>query len=676
MPNTKIIAILLIMMFLFLKARAQEEDVFVKELIEAIAESLPEDYDLSEIAERLNYHIKNPINLNKTNRQELNDLIFLSALQISNLFNHLTTNGKLLDLLELQGIEGFDSETIKRLLPFVTLKIPSELSGKQPEELFIKGNHDLIFRYGRILETQKGFTNLPGSKYQGTPEKLLFKYKYSFSNTLSATLIAEKDAGEYLLSQKTGADHISGNIGIGHIGKIEKLILGDYSLQFGQGLTLWSGFAFGKGSDVTSVAAKDGGIKPYSSANEVSFFRGAAATIAISNSINYTSFISFRKLDASLTYTEDHNPTLQNITLSGLHRTQNELKNQKTLKQLIYGVAVQYTKNNLQIGLIGYHTRYQHEFITGTQAYNRYGFTGNRLTNGGIHYNYTYRNMYLYAEAAHSLTSGWAVVNAAMISLSKTMSMIMLYRNYAKDYHNFYSNGIGEGSEINNERGWYMGLNYAASKRWTYSIYCDYFKFPWLKYRIDSPSSGYETLGQIAYTPTKTFKLILCYKKEIKQQNADDDSQLEQVKKQTARIECNWKLDKKFNFQQRLELSEYQKGKLRNEIGCLIYSDINYKPMSAKLSANMRIACFATPSYNSRIYAYEDNVLYGASSGIYSGKGIRTFINLRYRLNKQIDLWTRYGIYLYSDVASIGSGLDEIKGNKKSAVNFQIRYQL
>ncbi|WP_235972664.1 hypothetical protein [Pedobacter ghigonis] len=54
---------------------------------------------------------------------------------------------------------------------------------------------------------------------------------------------------------------------------------GDYTLQFGQGLTLWSGFSFDKGPDVTSVAKKDLGLRPYTSTNEYSFFRGAAATI-------------------------------------------------------------------------------------------------------------------------------------------------------------------------------------------------------------------------------------------------------------------------------------------------------------------------------------------------------------------------------------------------------------
>jgi len=310
--------------------QAQDHDL-IKDIIERFSENLQDDQDLSEVTERLNYYLIHPIRLNHTTSSQLKELIFLSPLQIGNFFTHLKQNGPLIDVLELQGIAGFDLQTISRLLPFVILKPATALTGIGLTDLYSKSSNDFIIRYGRTLQTQKGFTDLPGSRYLGSPDKILLRYKYNYSDVLSAALLAEKDAGEYLLNKQTGPGHLSFNISLYKTGRLKKLIFGDYSLQFGQGLTLWSGFAFGKGPDVTSVAAKDTGLKPYQSSNEVSFFRGLAATLNLAKHLELTSFISFRKLDASLRHSESGLYTLQNINTTGLHRTARELKNQKSL---------------------------------------------------------------------------------------------------------------------------------------------------------------------------------------------------------------------------------------------------------------------------------------------------------------------------------------------------------
>jgi len=654
-----------------------QEDEKIKDVIEAMAENVAEGDDLSELSERLANFRNQPINLNQTTAETLKSLFLLSPLQISNFFSY-TSKNRLLDVLELQAVPGFDVGTINRILPFVTLAKVEQYKTIKPVELLLAANHDLILRYSSLLEQQKGFKNLPGSRYLGSAEKLLFRYRYNFQQLISAAIVMEKDAGEQLFNRKRGPDYLSAHVALFNLGRIKKLLIGDYSMQFGQGLTLWSGFAFGKGPDVTSVAAKDVGLKPYTSANETAFFRGIASTFNLGKNIHLSPFFSLRNLDASLKNMPEGGFSLSNINISGLHRTQTELKNQGSLRQQAYGGVLQYLTENLNIGIVGYHSNYKHQFITGNQDYNKYSFSGKNLTNTGLHYNYTFRNIYLYGEIAHSIGSGKAMINGAMASLSPRLSAVVLQRSYDKTYHNFVSIAIGEGTETNNEKGWYAGLNYLLPGSLTLSVYVDYFKFPWLKYRISAPSSGYEILGQLAYTRGKIFKATIRFKQEQKQQNPETGSSykgLEKLIKRNYRLEWNLKTNRKFNFQQRTEITVYQKGINKIENGYLVYQDVSYTPLSSKISGNIRVAYFNTSSYNSRIYAYEDNVLYSAGSGIYSGKGFRTFINARYKLIKRMDIWTRYAIYLYQGVDVIGSGLDEVEGNKKSEVKFQLRYQ-
>ena len=90
------------------------------------------------------------------------------------------------------------------------------------------GENDLVLRYGRLIEKQKGYFNLPGSRYLGTPDRLLWRYKYNYSNRISASLIFEKDAGEFLIggTKQKPFDYQSAHIGIYNSGKFKKIILG------------------------------------------------------------------------------------------------------------------------------------------------------------------------------------------------------------------------------------------------------------------------------------------------------------------------------------------------------------------------------------------------------------------------------------------------------------------
>ena len=672
--------VILILLFLSNGVYAQTPtENFVKDLIESMAESLPEDFDISDWQDRLIYYQTHPININNTTTEALHGLLFLSPLQISNLFYHLKTNGKLIDVLELQSIPEFDKITIERLLPFITLK-QSELVDKITFNNIKRfGTSDLLIRFGQVIEQAKGYTDLPNSSYLGSPARTLMRYKFNYSNRISAALILEKDAGEKFI-RHNGAnifDYQSAHLAISNTGKFKKIIIGDYAMQFGQGLTLWTGFAFGKAPEVTSVAKKDIGLKPYTSTNETSFFRGLAGTINLFKNIEFSPFISYRKLDASLVKNENNEETLATLNETGLHRTPSEIENRNSTEQKIYGGVLKYQTNTLTIGAIGYQTNFNKSFVVAA-PYTFYNFTGKSLTNIGLHYTYTFKNFYFFGEMASSLNHTLATINGVLISLSPKVATVFLHRHYPANYHNFYNQATAEASNAANEKGFYTGLNVAFTKAWALSFYADYFKFPWLKYRVDAPSQGYELLGQVNYSPSKTLKAFLRYKYELKEQNTDLATPinfLEDVIKQSYRADISFKVNTSLTFQHRFEVSQFKKGGAKSEFGFMVYQDIAYAKKLSTLTANIRLAYFNTPTYNSRIYAYEDDVLYNFNFGIYNGKGFRTYINLKYKVMKKLDLWGRYALYYYPKINSIGSGLEQINGNKKTDVKLQLRYQ-
>lgn len=286
-------------------AQIAEQEVNVRDILESVAENLPDDYDMTELIEVLSRLKKHPINLNKTSSEELKTLVFLSPLQISNFFAYIKENGNFVDVLELQTIDAFDVKTVESLIPFVTLNATTEYEKLSFHNLINLGENDVVMRYAQTLQKQKGFTDLPGNRYLGTPERFQTRYRFHYGTIVSAAITFDKDAGEKFIGKPF--DFFSGNIALYKLGKIKKVVIGDYTLQFGQGITLWSGFSFGKGPDVTSVAKKDLGLKPYTSANEYSFLRGASATINLHKNFDLTPFVSFRNLDASQDFDLDGN---------------------------------------------------------------------------------------------------------------------------------------------------------------------------------------------------------------------------------------------------------------------------------------------------------------------------------------------------------------------------------
>lgn len=674
--RSSIFTALFVMMGFIANAQFSEQQMEIRDILESVADNLPDDYDLTELVDVLSRYRKNPVNLNKTSPDELKTLVFLSPLQISNFFSHIKENGNLTDVLELQAIDGFDEKTVQSLLPFVTLQDMGEYEKLSLGNMIQSGENDLLMRFARTLEKQKGFTDLPGNKYLGSPERFQSRYRYHYGTILAAAITLDKDAGEKFIAKPF--DFYSGNIALFNLGKLRKVVIGDYAMQFGQGLTLWSGFSFGKGPDVTSVAKKDLGLRPYNSTNEYSFFRGASATINLYKNFDITPFISFRNLDASQDRDSNGDLVQSTISQTGLHRTPSEIKNKAVLNQQVYGAVLQYHRNDLSVGAIAYHSRYGNRFITQTALYDRFSFTGNSLTNAGLYYNYTYKNIYFYGEGGKSLSGGMAYLNGALISLSPTVSAALTYRSYERNYHNFFNQAVAESSEAINEKGIYMGLNINPNKRWAFSVYGDYFRFPWLKYRVDAPSKGYELFSQAVYTPNKNYKILLRFKTEIKEQNTDAKvpvSFLDDVKREGYRLESNWQASPKWRFQNRLEVSQYQKVDDKPEFGYLIYQDVDYSPMFSRITGNVRLAYFHTPGYNSRIYAYEDDVLYSFAFGMYSGKGFRTYLNVKYNFSKKLNVWARYAIFYYQHVESVGTYLDEIQGNRKSEIKVQLRYQ-
>src|SRR5690606_36484565 len=152
-------------------------------------------------------------------------------------------------------------------------------------------------------------------------------------------------------------------------------------------------------------------------------------------------------------------------------------------------------------------------------------------------------------------------VNGLIGSLSNELSLVLLHRYYQKDFHSFMNQGFAENSKALNERGLYTGLIWNPNRRIEWVAYADYFKFPWLRYRVDGPSQGFDLFSQFSYSPKRTLNFLLRYRYRNKQENTLDNvvNVLDNVIRHQVRIEGKYKINDVVQFRNRLEFMDYSK---------------------------------------------------------------------------------------------------------------------
>jgi outer membrane receptor protein involved in Fe transport len=143
--------------------------------------------------------------------------------------------------------------------------------------------------------------------------------------------------------------------------------------------------------------------------------------------------------------------------------------------------------------------------------------------------------------------------------------------------------------------------------------------------------------------------------------------------KQNLRLHFVTQLDASLVIKGRTELVWYNNVSNHNEEGFLSFVEVAGQ-LTDKLKGNLRVQYFETGSYDSRIYAYESDVLYSFSIPSFSDKGFRYYVNASYAPSKNLTLWFRLAQTYYPQKATIGSGLEEIKGNRKTEIKCQFKY--
>ncbi len=676
-------ALLFILTLFFLCAYAQKEleNNFLIELIETNVEASEEYSDYNTLLEHYEDLYQHPININKANQELLVSSGLFDLQEAQELIEYRKVYGDFVDREEIRTLETISSDKASFIIHFITTS-----SSHSAKELYQNGNHLLLSRYTRILENQKGYLN---KNFKGNPDKHYLRYRYSLSGSSSAGITLEKDAGEiysFATNKKSlGFDFLSYHLFVKpRYGKYT-LALGDYSLQFGQGLHLWSGFALSKSAYAMNIAKYSAEIRPFSSVNEARYLRGGA--VKYGDKLSVTLFASHKSVDANLS----DSGTFSSIQITGLHRTQNEIDDKNAIKETILGYRVAYRAERFKVGLVTTHNSFSLPQVKDDQPYNQFHFKGSQFYNSSIDYNYFTNKTSFFGETALHSSRDIAVINGLTHSFSPYTKFIIAHRYYGKSYYTLYSTPFGEGTKPSNEQGIYFGSELNFNTNWSAQLYADHYSFPWLRFGVDAPSKGTDYLAQLNYNTSPVTTMYVRVKLENKEENTSSSTS-ESANRATAlitpketfriRYHLNTALNKRVSLRSRVEYVKISQPLSSNisssyhEDGFLALQDISLKTLHYRLTLTARYALFDTQSFNSSIYAYESDVRYSFSVPAYFYIGTRYYLMVKYRLSKAIDLWVRYARFNYLDRKTNGSGNNEIAGNSKSEIKFQLSLQL
>jgi opacity protein-like surface antigen len=623
--------------------------------------------DAEQLFDELSRLSEHPFDLHAITEADLKMLPFLSEIQIQNLMNYIHEYPPPVDAAELQYVETIDRLTFARLRPFVYVGTPVAKQKPERRNFLAAGKQEILLRSDYTLQQKAGYrTDGAGSRYLGEPYYLSLRYGFKNRNVRWG-FSGEKDAGEpFWNSRHKGFDHYAFNFCLSRTGILDALHIGDYRLSFGRGLVMNTGFSPGKNAFITDIYRTGKGVSRNVSTNETGFFRGVAATLNFRN-MQLTAFASRRKHDANA-----DSLSIYTLRTDGYHRTSNEVAKRQTAVVNTAGAHAQWQNQLLDFGVtFVYYDFGDKQFNPVPQPFNLFYLRKRNHFNAGIHYGVHKKTVSFLGETAQDASGAWATVNHLLLNPVAHVKMTFSYRNYAYNYNALYAKAFSESSTVRNEEGFYTGVRIYLSRLLEVSASADYFRFPWLKDGVNSPSSGMDGLLQCLYQPADNLQLNLKYRYREKEKNTVPETGAHTVvlpyRQQQFRFGADFPYGN-FNFKTRAEYHIYNDGQ-ETQTGRLLMQTAGFPAKATRFRIDAGVGWFHTGGWDSRIAVYEKSVLYAFALPNLYGRGLRFHAVARWKITPALTVYLKIADTRYFDRDVIGSGQEEINGQDKTDVS-------
>ncbi|MCK4338713.1 MAG: helix-hairpin-helix domain-containing protein [Candidatus Cloacimonetes bacterium] len=595
---------------IFLLNQAWAED---EAQMEKLFSTEEETYKITELYSQLQYLKKNKLNINHANYKDLILLPWLSPIQIENIIQFRNQN-KITNKKQLRKA-GIPEDTIEEILPYISFGNPSPM------------------HFRNRIRVQYKFHSQNGSIFQDTTfyETIKFYQKHTISwRNYRIHFISQKDEGE-----KDFWDFYTGSLVTEKLGFLNKIVIGNYRLAFGQGITFAPKLGLSKGGNATHQPIKNfSNIKSYTSTNEVNSLFGSAINLKIGK-FGLIPFYSNYKLDANI---EDG--FIKSIYITGFHRTETEKEKKDKITEKIYGAHLSYgnPRGGDRIGITAINTKYSLPFsdLNIKQEQNIFG----------LNYNLKLDNFNFFGEGAIAEKKESYLLG--LFWEKENFENLIIFRNYDKYFPTFHGNPFHTSGNFDNETGIYYGISFRPFARSKLDMYLDIYKFPKQRSRENMPTYGFDKFLQFE-KKWKTSKIRLTFhqKQSERWRTISDDSKIYQIERNTFRVDWWQIINPKVEIKLRSEYTFHQyKNGNKYDSGILFYQDIKFR-FSPKLTNYIRICQYHTADII--LYMYENDLDGIMLNSQFKGDGIFGYILLKYDLGKHLSLQMKYSEKIWKE---------------------------
>ena len=607
----------------------------------------------------------NPININTATREDLMLIPFLNEKDIEDISAYIYQYGPLKTMGELSMIESIGHNKRMLLGYFVYIGDPEKESFPSVGKMLGNAHHE-IMATGKIpTYSRKGDKD----GYLGYKYKHNVRYDMTYGDYFRLGVVGAQDSGEPFFAHKNSAgyDHYSFYLQLKKLGRIKNLVVGRYRVNFGMGLVINNDFTLGKVAMLTSLGKQSYNIRPHSSRSSSNYLQGAAATVQLSKGLDISGFVSYRKIDATL----NKDSSISTILDNGYHRTETEMSKKNNTSQWLAGTNIRYKFKNFYVGATAIYTSLDRSLSPKTETlYRRYYATGDNFYNISLNYGYRNSRISFNGETATGDCGALATINTLSFRASDRLDLLAVQRFYSYKYYSLFSQSFSEGGYVQNESGIYFGANWRPLRNLSVMAYTDYAYFAWPKYQISDASHSFDNMLTLAYTPGN-WAFTARYRLRIKDRDNEEKTSLIRRVEQRGRVSAAYNADS-WSLKTQADIS---KCKYKDDSFGWMISQYAALRLSDKLRFGVVFGYFNTDSYDSRLYIYEQGMMYDFSFPAFYGEGIRYSLLVRGNITPRLMITAKAGTTNYFDRDKISSSYQQITHSSMTDIEVQLKYK-
>jgi hypothetical protein len=591
--------------------------------------------------------LNNPLRINIASLAEMEAFPLFTRFMAVSLFDYIKRNGAVLSIYELSAIPGFNQEIAESLSPFVDLSAERQLTIKNISKILAEGRSQILLRGSFYTKKQEGYLPIskeelekrPNSRYVGPPGRVYGQYKFEVPGLIKFSATTEKDPGEKI------GDYIGFALQAERIACFNRVVAGDFTARFGQGLVLWNAPSLFSSTTTSSLIKQELGLTSFSSTDENRAFRGVGVSAGSKRGVLSILFSS-KRVDSRIV-----EEGFTSLLTTGLHNTITTLERRKNLTLSSAGVNYSYSTDRLKGGVTLAAFKFSHPYAGRDSAQaRRQARFGNFGGNAGLDFYAHVGNFRLFGEIASDLAFSPAMLTGIVWKRSYNLDISLAARYYSDDYLSLFGGALSKNGKMRGERRVDAILNYRGNRGANIK--------GWLSYA--DGSKALRAGAEISIPLSKSLEML------IKADYREERSAL--------RLQMEWVSGKIFTLVARGE-ANLAGIKESLSAGWMAYGELIALTPSGNAGASARVAIFNTPVWDNRVYAYERDLLYGFSVPALYGKGVRCYLNMHLRSFKWMDIWLKGALWLYTDRDYTGEGPTRMEGPSSFEIKWEARFR-